>query len=268
MNIEIGARGQGAGQNTISDEEALTSAIIAKAAVDEPMRGATALTVTTNTLITIGVITHDLEAYIAKLKNDSEKTKLSVLLTSLGSIGDSLTEAEKKSLEEGLKYEDELSDLQSQLEDLTKELNQLNADAVILQSKIDSLEKLIEQARKDGREHNELVQKQKELRAELDAKEMKIEETNGKIDTAKNDIASVKGKISAVVSSIGENTLKTIAGELSKILGPEKAETNAESEKKDAKEAENDLFAPIRDSLVNIQRDLAETIESNREIQV
>ncbi len=66
------------------------------------------------------------------------------------------------------------------------------------------------------------------------------------------------------MSSIGENAIKTIANELSTISDPEKAERPAEAAKEAEKEAENNPFAAIRDSLDKIDRDIRETIEENR----
>ena len=49
-----------------------------------------------------------------------------------------------------------------------------------------------------------------------------------------------------------------------RVIEPEKAERPAEKEKTEAKEAENDPFVAIRDSLAKIERDITETIEENR----
>ena len=87
------------------------------------------------------------------------------------------------------------------------------ADAVVLQTKIDMLQKEIDLAVQEGKDHNELVQKQKALRKELDAKKQVIADTTGKIAEAQNQISSLKVKISAIAESIGDNALKTIAKE-------------------------------------------------------
>jgi len=226
-----------------------------------PLLGRTSLNVSSGAM-------SDLEALISKLKNENEKAKYSLLLTSLNSISESLTTAQKEALEEGLKLNDELNKLNEDLEGLTDKLSTAEAESVILQAKIDALQKQIEQAQKDGKEHNELVAKQKELREELDAKKAVIADTQGKIAEVKNAISVVNGKISAIVKSIGDNTLKTIANEIAEIAEPEENESNSEGEKKEKKAEANDPFNVIRGSLDRISRELTDTIEKNTETMV
>ena len=201
---------------------------------------------------------------MARLKSENDRARFSVLLTSLSSIGQSLTETQKRTLEKGLALSEKLEELSKALDGYLGAEAKEKAEAAILQSKIDSLQKQIDQAVADGKAHNELVEEQKRVREELDAKQKVIDDTQGKIDKAKNEIADVKGQISVIVSSIGENVVKTIANELAALAEPEKAERPAESAKEEAKEAANDVFAAIRDSLSGIERDIAETIQENR----
>ena len=60
--------------------------------------------------VTDGTVT-DLEALVARLKNESERTKFSLFLTSLSSIGQSLSETEKRTLEQGLALAEKLDAL-------------------------------------------------------------------------------------------------------------------------------------------------------------
>jgi len=206
----------------------------------------------------------DLEALVARLKNESERAKFLMLMTSLTSIGQSLNEAQKAALEEGLALSEKLDALTDLLETCESDNSKAKADALILQAKIEQLSKQIEQAVEDGKEHNELVDEMKRVREELDAKSQTIADTQGKIDTTKNEIASVKGKISAIVSSIGENSLKTIASELATLTGPEEAESPAEAKKEAEKAAANNPLNAIRESLDRIERELTDTIQQNR----
>lgn len=208
--------------------------------------------------------TTDLEALVQKLRNESARAKFSLLLTSLSAIGQSMTDAQKRILEEGVALSEKLAELTKNLEDYPSDLAKGKAAVALLQAKIDSLTKQIEQAVKDGKEHNELVAEMKRVRKELDDKERVVSDTLGKIQSTENEISSVNGKISALVSSIGENAIKSIANELATLSDPEKAERPAETAKKDEKEVENDPFAAIRDSLDKIDRDIRETIEENR----
>lgn len=206
----------------------------------------------------------DLEALIAKLKNENERIRFSMLMTSLVSIGQSMTDVQKRTIEEGLALSEKLDELNKMLDGYTGEEAKAKADSLLLQAEIERLQKQIDQAVKDGKAHNELVTEMKRVRTELDAKEQVIADTKGKIDKTKNEISSVKARISVIVKSVGENMVKTIANELAKLAEPEKAERPAEKEKTEAKEAENDPFVAIRDSLAKIERDIIETIEENR----
>ena len=109
-----------------------------------------------------------------------------------------------------------------------------------------------------------MVEEQKLVREELVAKGKTMDDIQGNIAKTKNEIAEVKGKISAIVNSIGENTLKTIASELTTLTPQEKAESAAEARKEAEKLAANDPLNAIRDSLDKIERELTDTIEANR----
>lgn len=211
----------------------------------------------------------DLEALVAKLKNEQEKTKFSLLVSSLNAIRESLTASQKAAVEEGLKLTEQVNTLKGDLAKLESTLSTAQGASLLLQTQIDALEKQIEQAVQDGKDHNELVAKQKELRKELDAKNDTIKETQGKIDATKNVISAVNGKIAAVVKSIGENTLKTIANEIVAINEPKNETISAEQENKaEAKAEANDPFNAILESLDRLGRELADTIEKNVETMV
>ena len=206
----------------------------------------------------------DLEALVAKLKSESERTRFLMLMTSLASIGRSLDEAQKSTLELGLSLAEKLSELEGDLKGYTDDASKTRGEMLILEAKIDQLKKMIEQAVKDGKDHNKMVEEQKLVREELVAKEKTMDDIQGKIAKTKNEIAEVKGKISAIVNSVGENTLKTIASELTTLTPQEKAESAAEARKEAEKLAANDPLNAIRDSLYKIERELTDTIEANR----
>ena len=206
----------------------------------------------------------DLEALVAKLKSESDRAKFSLVLTSLSALSQSLTDVQKRQVEEGLKLSEKLEALNKEVEKYADALKDANSDATILEAKIAQLQQQIEQAVKDGKEHNELVAEMKEARAELDAKRQVIADTQGKINNVKNEISTVQTQLAALVKSVGENAVKTIAGELSKLAEPEKAERPAEARKAEEKELENDPLAVIREALGKIERDILATIEEQR----
>lgn len=213
--------------------------------------------------VTSGAVT-DLEALVAKLKSESERAKFSLVLTSLSALSQSLTDVQKRQVEEGLKLSEKLEALNKEVEKYADVLKEANADAAVLEAKIEQLKNQIEQAVKDGKEHNELVAEMKEARAELDAKRQVIADTQGKINNAKNEISSVQTQLAALVKAVGENAVKTIAGELSKLAEPEQAERPAEAKKAEEKEIANDPLAVIREALGKIERDILATIEEQR----
>ena len=151
----------------------------------------------------------DLEALVAKLKSESERTRFLMLMTSLASIGRSLDEAQKSTLESGLALAEKLGELEGDLKGYTDDEAKTKAEMAILEAKIDQLKKLIDQAVEDGKEHNELVAEQKRVREELVAKEKTMDDIQGKIAKTKNEIAEVKGKISAIVNSISPRTIRS-----------------------------------------------------------
>ena len=206
----------------------------------------------------------DLEALVARLKNESERTRFSMTLMSLVVVSQSLDENQRQRLEQGLALSEKLDELQKSLDKYSGEEAEAKAASMLLQTKIEQLQKQIEQAVQDGKDHNKLVEEQERARAELKAKEQIVADTQGKISETKNEIASVKGKISAIVSDIGENTLKTIAKEIAALAVPDKADRPADTAKAEEKEVQNDPINAIRDSLERIERDLSEAIESNR----
>ena len=213
--------------------------------------------------VTDGSMT-DLEALVAKLKSDSERTRFLMLMTSLSSIGQSLNAAQKSALESGLALAEKLRELEGNLKGYTDDEAKTKAEMAILEAKIDQLQKMIDQAVEDGKDHNKMVEEQKRVREELAAKEQTVADIQGNIAKTKNEISDVKGKISAIVNSVGENTLKTIANELTTLTPQEKAESAEEARKEAEKIAANDPLAAIRDSLDKIERDITDAIQENR----
>ena len=122
----------------------------------------------------------DLEALVAKLKSDSERTRFLMLMTSLTSIGQSLDEAQKSALESGLALAEKLGELEGDLKGYTDDASKTRGEMLILEAKIDQLKKMIEQAVKDGKDHNKMVEEQKLVREELVAKEKTMDDIQGK----------------------------------------------------------------------------------------
>lgn len=214
-------------------------------------------------MVTDGSMT-DLEALVARIKDKQEKTKFSVLFSTLGSIGRSLSDAQKTQLEEAMDLTAKIDALEKEIDGMNSSIQAAKADAAVLQAEIDALQKQIDQAVQDGKDHVELVKKQKDLRQRLDAKRQFVADTQGKIAEASNQISSAKVKISSVVESVGADTLKTIAREFSAAVGVEKRDTVGEDAKKERKEEAVDVFRGIRKALDRFEGALKESIEERR----
>ena len=256
MSIELNV-------NRLNAGSASTLGDVAPQAGEAASKALSALFSGDSVKVTSGAVT-DLEALVAKLKSENERAKFSLLLSSLNAIGQSLDESQRRALEQGLKLSEKLSSLNEDLRKYNAELTQADAEAAVLEAKIESLKKQIEQAVKDGKAHNELVAEQKRKQVELDAKKQVIADTQGRINEAKNEISSVQNQISVLVKSIGENTIKTIASDLSNLVEPENAERPAEARKAEDKELANDPLALMREALDKIERDIVATIEEKR----
>ena len=251
--------------NSAIAQAAVTAAMVDQAAAGQkseaeaklaPLLGGASLTITS-------VGNGDLQALLDKLKNEQERTKMSLLISSLKAISQSLTDAQKAALDKGVELSNQLDALDKELSDAQGKLKLANADVALMQTRIDALEAQIEQARQDGKDHLKLDAELKKLREEKAAEEQVVAETTGKINELSNKVSSVKAQLYTAISAVGENALKTIAAELAGLMEPEKAETAAETDKRQAKEDELNPFRAIRDSLEKFSRELTDAIESN-----
>lgn len=245
-------------------QAAINAALVDQSATQEtasetklaPLLGGASLTIT-------AAGTGDLQALLDKLKNEQERTKLSLLFSSLQAISQSLTDSQKAALDKGVELSNQLDQLEKDLTNAQKALKSATSESAALQVKISALENQIEIAQKEGKDHLEQEAELKKLREEKAAKDQVVADTTGKINELTNKVSSVKAQLYTAISAVGENALKTIAAELAGLMGPEKAETTAEADKRQAKEDELNPFRAIRDSLEKLNRELTEVIESN-----
>ena len=160
--------------------------------------------------VTDGSMT-DLEKLVARLKNESETTRQSVaerraaiLSTVLDSLADRITEAEKENI---LKIEE----LNAEKTAAMKDLDGFKSSKAVLESLIESLDRQIEQAVKDGAEHREQVEKLKERRAEEQAK---LDRIDASIQSISSKVAGIDVKIAECTKAIAASTLSEVsAGE-------------------------------------------------------
>ena len=193
----------------------------------------------------------DLEKLVAKLKNESEATRQSVterrvaiLSTVLDSMADKISAAEKANLLEIEKLNGEKSELQ-------KSLAALVSNKAAAETLIESLDRQIEQARKDGADHRELVDKLKKQREE---QQTKLDNINESIKSMSAKIAGIDVKIGECTKAIASTTLNEVAAALKAAIGDEKPmsekiESQAARDKAEAKIAANDVALHIRAAL-------------------
>lgn len=206
-----------------------------------------------NVKVTSGAMT-DLEKLVARLKNESEATRqsvtqrrISILQTVLDSMADKVTEAERENL---LKIEE----LNGEKGDLEKELAGLRDEKSLLESMIESLDRQIEQAVKDGKEHLEQVEKLKRQRAEEQAK---LDGIDASIKSIASKIAGIDVKIAECSKVIASSTLNEVFAALKSAAddakpGAEKNETQAERDRADAKDVANNIALHISAALDRI----------------
>ena len=162
-----------------------------------PIMGGASLTVTT-------APSGDLEKLVAQIKNESESTRLSLVLSSLTTLNEALTDVQKANLAKLDALDQQLDALKQELESLKESLTAEEANAAIMDAKIKSLEKAVERAVLEGKEHNEAVQKAKETRdrdqAKLDALKNASKKDDAAIKAAEANLAASQKALDAAVA--------------------------------------------------------------------
>ena len=146
----------------------------------------------------------DLEKLVARIKSESENTRLSLVLSSLTTLNETLTEVQKTNLAKLDALDQQLADLNKELGSLTESLTAEEAKSAVMDAKIKSLEKAVERAVQEGKEHNEAVQKAKETRdraqAKLDALKSADKKDEAAIKAAEANLAASQKALAAAVA--------------------------------------------------------------------
>lgn len=162
-----------------------------------PLMGGASLTVTT-------APSGDLEKLVARIKSESQNTRLSLVLSSLATLNEALTEVQKANLAKLDTLDQELKVLNGKLNTLTESLTAEETNAAAMDAKIKSLEKAVERAVQEGKEHNEAVQKAKEQRdqdqAKLDALKNAATKDKAAIAAAEANLAASQAALDAAVA--------------------------------------------------------------------
>ncbi len=172
--------------------------------------GGASLTVTT-------APSSDLEKLLARIKNESENTRLSLVLSSLTTLNETLTEVQKANLAQLDALDQQLAVLNKDLSDLQESLTAEEANSAVMDAKIKSLEKAVERAVQEGKEHNEAVQKAKETRdrdqAKLDALKSADVKDEAAIKAAEANLAASQKALAAAVAVQRGDAAKIAAAE-------------------------------------------------------
>lgn len=205
-----------------------------------PILGGKSLTVTS-------VAMSDLDALIAKLKNENEDAKMSVsqrrisiLQTVLDSMNDRITEAQRNSILDIETLNAEKSELQNELSGLNADKTMSEGRIALLDEQIAALEKQIAQAVEDGADHREQVAKLKAQRADEQAK---LDQINGAIASVASKIADVDGKIAKCTDAIGSVTLSEVSAALRAAAGESSSEVEGPESDADRRKAEEKIEA-------------------------
>ena len=221
----------------------------------------------------------DLEKLVARLKNETDDTKMSVtqrriavLQTVLDSMSDRITEQERASLVEIEKLNGDKADMVAQLAGLEADKAATEGRIAELDVKIAELEKAIERAVQDGEDHREQVAKLKEERAREQAK---LDQVNTAIESANSRIAGIDIKIAECTKAIAQTTLNEVANalriaedsSLSQSSTKEVSkESDAERKKAEEKAAATDIGNVIRDALDKIDSQILQAIAESHEL--
>lgn len=163
--------------------------------------------------------TSDLEKLVAQLKNENDSVKASVAQRRLASVLDAytsrygeLTEQQTQILEAIAANNADLATLKEELKALLNDKTAADAQALLMQAKIEQLEKAIEQAVKDGKTHRENIEKLKEqiaedqdnedLKAELAKEEAALATSEAALAKAQTDLASAQAAAGALSTKI------------------------------------------------------------------
>ena len=173
-----------------------------------------------NVTVTSGAAT-DLEKLVARLKSEDDDTRLNLAQMRLGAVMSALDIMNVKLSQEQSDAFATISEQQQVKETLEKELSAICAEygidaddnaSAVMAAKIESLEKAVERAVQEGKDHNEAVAKAKEQlehdQAELDRLENAEVKDEAAIAAARNAVETSQGNYNAAAALAAGDTKK------------------------------------------------------------
>lgn len=184
-----------------------------KVVADSRQAEAAPLLFGSNILVSYGI--SDVEALVARLKNENADTHVQMKLKSLGAIADGISAQQLKALSKALAIADSVKNLEMSRDGLNRTIDIDNGLLKELELKTETLTREIETARANQEEYNKNIQEQKARKAELEAKIDQLE-----ADTAADhadEIAGLRDQVAAIDKSIAADTkaLDSLAKDIS-----------------------------------------------------
>ncbi|MBR4171078.1 MAG: hypothetical protein IKR48_05455 [Kiritimatiellae bacterium] len=208
----------------------------------KPLLGGTSLTVTT-------ALSGDLEKLVARVKDETQNTRLALTLGSLNTLNEALTDVQKRKLGELDTLDQQLKGLNGNLESLQADLETKISSSQLMELKIQELEAAVERAIQEGKDHNEAVRKAKETRDQDQAKLDQLKNAEAKdeaaIAAAENALASSQAALDAAVA--------VQSGDAAKIQSAQNNLTAAQTQKR---ELDNQI-ASIKQDITAVQNQIA-----------
>lgn len=262
------------------------------AALEQPQAAETAQTpILAGKSLTVSNALSDIEKLVAKIETESAdaresvaKMRINAVLTLLEGMNVNLTAEQAEAFAQILELGEQSNVLEGELAELYTKygITDSTLSSVIMDAKIKSLERAVERAVQEGKDHLENVEKAKELR-ESDQESEKVTELKAQLETAKADkarIADLESKISSIsaqideaTAAIGEKALANIAAALEAkantddVTFDEKPKSAAELEKDALKEVQTNPLKAIREALERQDEVVLDTIGENRELK-
>ena len=231
----------------------------------EPVLGGASLKVTS------GAMT-DLEALVARLKNETDDTKtsvaqtrISVLQTVLDSMKDQVSEKEREAIVQIEELNGEKTEAENELSGLEAEKTATEGRIAELDVMIDMLEKQIEQAVQDGEDHRKQVEKLKEQRAQ---EQEKLDQVSKSIASVSAKISGIDAKIAECSQTIADSTLSAVSKELrvaakaeASSFGVDRPDSGAERNEAEKKAEATNIGNVIRESLDKITEQIYKLLD-------
>lgn len=186
--------------------------------------------------------TTDLEKLVARLKGESEDTKASLSKMRLASILDSyasrfgaLNAEQAQALTDITTNNTAIAQKEQDLKKAQKELSAAQAQSLVMQTQIESLERAVAQAIEDGKIHRKTVQKLKEqLARDVDNEELRaqVEEAEAALANSEKALATAQADLAAAQAAAGANNsniqvlkgkVETVEGEISALESKNRA---------------------------------------------